>query len=185
MNTLPPGKGLKKSFHANGPNEQIASIVTGTESRKALFDCEHVSNNNLDGYSQVPNWDIDMAGAEFIVDSPEDGLYTIYSPIEEVYLENANASSYFGSLEITHSLSPSMKDGITSFEIMRVSDDNLNNRYVYFFYEKMAFDAVSKKDLRAEGILVLSSWRNPIRLRTWIRFPDIVWHLKSCRAKAI
>lgn len=127
-------------------NEQIASIETGTESRKALFDCEHVSNNNLDGYSQVPNWDIDMAGAEFIVDSPEDGLYTIYSPIEEVYLENANASSYFGSLEITHSLSPSMKDGITSFEIMRVSDDNLNNRYVYFFYEKMAFDAVSIKE---------------------------------------
>lgn len=126
-------------------DSSIASIETGTESRKALFDCERESNHNLDGYSDEPNWEIDMSGAEFIVDSPEEGLYTIYSPTDEVYLVNTNASSYFSASRATHSLSSSVKDGVTSFEICRDGNGTQDGRYVYFFYERMGFDAVSAK----------------------------------------
>lgn len=123
----------------------VATVEKGKETRKALFDCLQESNNNLNGYSQTPNWDINMSGAEFTIESSGD-LYTIYSPTEEVYLVNSNAASYFAGTAVTQSLTPvENSDGTTSFEIRRVSNDDKNNRYVYFFYEKMGFDAVSAK----------------------------------------
>lgn len=123
----------------------VATIEAGTESRNALFDCEGYSNGNLDGYSETPNWDINMLEAEFTVEKVGDN-YTLYSPVEQKYLVNQNATNYFTNEAITQSLTPvENADGTISFEIRRVSDDNLNDRYVYFFYERMAFDAVSAK----------------------------------------
>ena len=123
----------------------IATVEKGKETRKALFDCLQTSNNDLEGYSKTPNWDINMAGAEFTIDRSGDH-YTIYSPTEEMYLVNSNATSYFAGTPVTQSLTPvENSDGTTSFEIRRVSNDNWNNRYVYFFYERMGFDAVANK----------------------------------------
>lgn len=126
-------------------DSKIATIEKGTEARNALFDCKDYSNGNLNGYSDVPNWDINMLEAEFVVEKTGDN-YTLYSPVEQKYLVNQNATNYFTSEAITQSLTPvENADGTISFEIRRVSDDNLNDRYVYFFYERMAFDAVSAK----------------------------------------
>lgn len=132
-----------KEYSSSDPD--IASVEAGTEIRKGLFDCISQAQNSLEGYSDTPNWDINLAGAEFVVQSLGDN-YTIYNPSEEVYLVNSNAQSYFESTQITQSLTPvTNEDGTVSFEIRRVSNDNKNNRYVYFFYERMGFDAVTAK----------------------------------------
>ena len=95
----------------------------------------------MSGYSTVPSWNIDMSVAEFNVEN-SDGNYTIYNQSENQYLTNTDGSHYFDSYAVTHSLNRvENTDGTYSFEIRRVS----NNRYVYFYRDKMAFDAVSEK----------------------------------------
>ncbi len=116
-------------------------VESGEESRNALFDCERAGQYNFDGYSDVPNWDIDMTEAEFIVDTAEgsEDAYTIYNPSADVYLTNSNAQNYFESTIVPQRLNQvDSGDGVTSFEIIRAD----SGRFCYFFYEKMAFDAL-------------------------------------------
>ncbi|MDE6908499.1 MAG: hypothetical protein K2P21_10110 [Lachnospiraceae bacterium] len=133
------GEGLEYTTN----NTDIASVEEGVENRKALFNCERTANGNLSGDSTVPNWDIDMTEAEFVVEKEGDN-YTLYNELENVYLNNSDAGNYFAGAKVTHSLTKEADED--SFEIRRVSNDNKNNRYVYFFYERMAFDAVSAKN---------------------------------------
>ncbi len=131
--------------NSSSDDSGIITVEAGERQQKALFNCEREANNSLAGYSTVPNWDIDMSVAEFKVES-SDGNYTIYNQSENQYLTNTGADSYFGETAATHSLSRvENTDGTYSFEIRRVSNDNYNDRYVYFFRDKMAFDAVSEK----------------------------------------
>lgn len=127
-------------------DSSIATVEAGAESRNALFDCVSEADGSLDGYSKVPNLDINMGEAEFVVEQVGDN-YHLFSPVEEVYLVNQNASNYFNGTAVAQNLIPvKNSDGTTSFEIRRVSDDNLNDRYVFFYYKRMAFDAVAAKD---------------------------------------
>lgn len=120
----------------------VVSLEEGEEYRNALFNCESTSNNNLNGYSTTPNWDINMTAAEFQIQE-EGEHYLIHSEVSNNYLVNSNAGTYFGNTPVTQSLTK--VEGSDSFEIRRVSNDNFNNRYVYFYYQRMAFDAVSDK----------------------------------------
>lgn len=122
-----------------------AAVAEDTQMWKALFNCEEEAVNSLSGYADEPNWDINMTVAEFTATKVGD-YYTLYNAAEETYLTNQNGTNYFEAIAVTHNLIPVQNsDGTTSFEIRRVSDDGLNNRYVYFYYEKMAFDAVTAK----------------------------------------
>ena len=100
----------------------------GVESRNALFDCVEYGQYNFAGYSDIPNWEIDMTEAEFVVESAQDteGAYTIYNPSAGVYLTNFNAGEYFQGEGTAMNLRPAESaDGITPFEITRAD----NNRY--------------------------------------------------------
>ena len=132
--------------NASSDNPNIISVEAGERQQKALFDCEREADHSLSGYSTVPNWDLDMSVAEFKVESSGDN-YTIYNQAENTYLMNTNGSSYFGTTAVTHSLNRvENEDGTYSFEIRRVSNDDKNNRYVYFYYPKMGFDALNVKN---------------------------------------
>ncbi len=131
------------------------SLVTkleATESRKALFDCMREANNSLSGYSTTPNWEANVANAEFVITEAgtgDDGLklYHIFSELEGNYLVNTNAGSYFDTTPATQTLTLTDENADpenASFEIRRRATVG-NNRYVYFFYQRMAFDAVSEK----------------------------------------
>ena len=61
---------------------------------------------------------------------------------------NGGGASYFGGTPINHALNEvKNEDGTTSFEIRRASSgDRLDGRYVFFWFEKMRYDAVSDKN---------------------------------------
>ena len=137
-----------------GTTNLVTAMAT-KEDRKALFDCRSESNNNLNGYDTTPNWEANVANAEFIITetgqtADNKKTYHIFSELEGNYLANSNASSYFANeavpqtLELTEAGADAEN---ASFEIRRYTPSNqeLNNRYVYFFYEKMGFDAVDRK----------------------------------------
>lgn len=131
----------------------LVTKLAAQESRKALFDCIGTANDSLSGYSDTPNWEANVANAEVVItrtgqteaETPEQ-YYTIFSELEGNYLVNADADEYFGKAMINQRLIPvTNEDGTISFEIRRYSPGNNNDRYVYFYYPRMAFDASSVK----------------------------------------
>ena len=130
-------------------DSSVVKIEDFTLKEPALYDCERTADNSLDGYSKVPNTDINMEAAEFIFTSSgeaEAELYTIQSAFNDKYLINLPGAQYFGTEQITHEVKRVDGEGKESFEIRRKSNDNHNDRYVYFYYPKMGFDAVSEKN---------------------------------------
>lgn len=132
----------------------LVTKLAATESRKALFDCRTTANNSLSGYDTTPNWEANVANAEFIITetgqtSDNKKTYQIFSELEGNYLVNSNAISYFANEPVpqTLELTDANADAENaSFEIRRYTPGtDLNDRYVYFFYEKMGFDAVDRK----------------------------------------
>lgn len=159
-------KGTKKFFpgaeigECSSNDEKVATVEEHLLETPSLFDCLRTADNSLDGYSTEANTDIDMSAAEFTftaAEGTESELYTIQSVVNEQYLVNRDGKEYFGRDPITHKVSRSVPPAVTpavtpvtpqaaeTFEIRRVSNDDKNNRYVYFFYGRMAFDAVAMK----------------------------------------
>ncbi len=144
----------------------VLSKATTTELKKALFDCLSESSYNLNGYATTPNWNANIADAELILTSASannPNYFYIYSPLERNYLINTNASSYFGTTRSIQELNPvnNGTDGTdnakypydTSFEIIKRDSGTQNGRIVYFYYNRMAFDALSAKnsDYESQG----------------------------------
>lgn len=135
-------------------DSNVATAETHTMKEPSLFNCLRTANNSLDGYSTEANTDINMTAAEFIftaVEGSEAELYTIQSAVNDKYLVNKDAQEYFGNEVITQKVSRSETLGAEAFEIRRVSSDAKNGRYVYFYYNRMAFDAVDRK-ISAGGV---------------------------------
>ena len=128
----------------------LVSKTAATEDKKALFDCNEESNGNLNGYSTTPNWDANVADAELIITKADENNehYYIYSPLEKNYLNNTGATAYFAATTSKQELKKVVNNGDSndvSFEIIR-RDTTQNGRYVYFYYGRMGFDALSTKN---------------------------------------
>lgn len=128
-------------------DEEVATVAADTQARNALFNCNSKAVNSLAGYSNEPNWDIDMSAAEFTVTESEEG-YTIYNAMEETYFVNTNATTYFGATPIVQTIDRVQNsDGTVSFEL-KYSIGNDTFRYAYFYYgvsndsPGMAFDGL-------------------------------------------
>ncbi len=136
--------------------EALVTVKNATETRKALFDCvsENPTPMTLDGYATTPNWDANVKNAEFVItEAGTDGgdkIYTIFSELEGNYLENQiDANQIFTKTRATHKITPVGEGDEISFEIMRAGNTGSNpknGRYLYFYYKRMGFDAVSQKD---------------------------------------
>ena len=139
------------------------TIVTpqgATEERRVLFDCKGEADNNLSGYDTTPNWNANVENAEFIftkVGETDDGrtTYHIFNELENNYLVNQNATNYFTSTAVAQSVEAQPDGENISFEIRRYDPNNTNaeqrNRYMYFYYKRMAFDALDRKNADFES----------------------------------
>ena len=124
----------------------VAAVENFTQETPSLADCERTAKDSLDGYSKTPNTDVNMSGAEFIftsVGDSADEIYTIQSVLNGKYLLNDSGAVFFGQNPTNHEVK--RPEGELGFEIMRKKDD----RYIFFYYTLMQYDATSNKDFIA------------------------------------
>lgn len=128
-------------------DSQIVRVEASNQQEKLLFNREKEANNSFSAFSTTPQTELELTSAEFRVERSGD-YYTLYNESEGVYLMNGGGASYFGGTPINHALNEvKNEDGTTSFEIRRASSgDRLDGRYVFFWFEKMRYDAVSDKN---------------------------------------
>ncbi len=121
------------------------NVVTGEkaqEQEKALF--HH--NASGDGYSDVPDWNIDMSGAEFEITKNGDvaDSFFVYSRSQKVYLENSAGASVFQPNKAAQDLIK--VDGADSFKVKKTGA----SRYLIFFYGDAAKAGMNFNSMSAE-----------------------------------
>ena len=156
--TMKPGEkkfypGISAESCTNS-NDKAVKVEDFTQKTPSLFDCEKEAKDSLSGYSQIANTDVNMSGAEFVftsVGNAGEDLYTIQSALNNKYLINSDGAEFFGTQPIQHEIR--RPDGSQGFEIKRIDKNNekLNNRFIFFYYTKMRYDATSDKNFIATG----------------------------------